>query len=152
MIESNQLIVKKYINRKCLRSPPPLFIDNMKRSLMQIDIVFQLYPFCPPQLQPSSHQSIPTGPSNLTSTFTFLLLLLSNPSPSCLRIPHQLIRLKLTPHHTRDILDPMKRFAELFQFQQFGIIRIIKPRFDGNAIVDLVAKGMGGVIDEDDLG
>jgi hypothetical protein len=40
---------------------------------------------------------------------------------------------------------------EALELQEFLVFWIVKPRLDGDAIVDLVAKGMRRVVDQDGL-
>ena len=55
-------------------------------------------------------------------------------------ITNQLVRLKFNPRHSLQIPHSMKRSTKLFQFQQFGIIRIIKPWFNGYTVVHLIPE------------
>ena len=65
------------------------------------------------------------------------------------RIHNQPMRLKLGPHHLPHVLHPMKRPQEPFQLQKLRVMRVVEPRFDGNAVVDIVSERVGAVVDED---
>jgi hypothetical protein len=45
------------------------------------------------------------------------------------------------------------RFAQLsqeaFQLDQFPVVHVIKPRFNGNTVIDLIPKGVGRIVHED---
>ena len=45
-----------------------------------------------------------------------------------------------------DIIRQVQFAQKAFQFEQFGIRTIIKPRFNGNSIINLIAKGVGRVV------
>jgi hypothetical protein len=38
---------------------------------------------------------------------------------------------------------------EAFQLQEFPVVHVIKPRFNGNTVIDLIAKGVGRIVHED---
>ncbi len=66
-----------------------------------------------------------------------------------LRILDQPMSLKVSPHDVTNILRIMK-FAEKFlKFEQLRVTRIIKPRFNRDAIVNLISECMGTVVNED---
>lgn len=57
--------------------------------------------------------------------------------------------LKLGSNNLPHILLPMQRPQKPLQLQQLRILRIVKPTLNGNAIVNLIPKGVGAVVDED---
>ena len=45
----------------------------------------------------------------------------------------------------------MQGLEEADELQQLGVILVVVPGFDGDAVVDVVAIGVGGVVDQQRL-
>ena len=65
---------------------------------------------------------------------------------------NELEGLELPPNRGPDIIDIVECATESLQLQKFRVVRILEPRLDWNSVVNLVPKGVGGVINEDSLG
>lgn len=59
--------------------------------------------------------------------------------------------LELPPDGSSDVLGIVECAQEPFQLEKLAVILVIKPRFNGDSIVYLIAKGVGGVVHENSL-
>lgn len=57
-----------------------------------------------------------------------------------------LLRLKLVTDHWPHVVLPQKPFQELGKLQKFAIVGVLKPGFNGNTIVHLIAKRVWRVV------
>ena len=62
------------------------------------------------------------------------------------RLGNELVALKLAADRLADVTAMIEAAQKLFQLEEFVIVRVVKPRFNGNAVINLVAKGVGGIV------
>lgn len=65
---------------------------------------------------------------------------------------NELEGLELPPNSGSDIVNIVECATESLQLQKLSVVRILEPRLNGNSVVNLVTKGVGGVVDEDSFG
>ena len=79
---------------------------------------------------------------NKTNYECYRLSFHRNDCCNCLGFIDQLECLELPPYSSADVLDIVESAQEPLQLQKFGVVLIVKPRFNGDAIIDLISKGM----------